>query len=304
MARSIALVGAPSSIGLRPYDDGLVRHVNRAPSVLRERGLAARLRAADLGDVAPPPYADFSRRQGRARNEPQLVSYLRALGARVAAALAGGQFAVVLGGDCSIVLACLLAARRRAGAVGLAYLDAHGDYATPEDSPSGSASSMALSLAVGRGATPLASLGGETPLVDPHHVAVIGRRDRVQSGCGTPLADSPILDIPASQLDAASDLADVGFSALVRIAPREVRGFWIHIDADVLNPSTMGAVDSPEPGGPAPDDLLKLLAPLVTDPRALGVSLSIYDPALDPDRSCARQLVNMLAALLAPPPAH
>jgi hypothetical protein len=47
-----------------------------------------------------------------------------------------------------------------------------------------------------------------------------------------------------------------------------------------------------------------LLAPLLADPRALGLSLSVYDPALDPDRSCARQLVNMLEMLLAPASTH
>jgi hypothetical protein len=32
----------------------------------------------------------------------------------------------------------------------------------------------------------------------------------------------------------------------------------------------------------------------------LGLSLTIYDPALDPDRSGARQLVHLLEAILVP----
>ena len=43
MNRPIAVVGAPSSIGIRPYDDGEVRQLSRAPDVLRERGLIQRL---------------------------------------------------------------------------------------------------------------------------------------------------------------------------------------------------------------------------------------------------------------------
>jgi hypothetical protein len=31
MNRPIAIVGAPSSIGIRPYDGGEVRHLDRAP---------------------------------------------------------------------------------------------------------------------------------------------------------------------------------------------------------------------------------------------------------------------------------
>ena len=302
MTRPIAIIGAPSSIGLGPYEDGAVRHVNRAPSVLRERGLIARLRAVDLGDVAPPPYRDFETSPGRARNEHELVAYSRSLGDRVSRALAHGHFAVVLGGDCSIVLGCLLAARRRAGAVGLAYVDAHADFVSPDDSKNGAVSSMALGLAVGRGQSPLAHLGGPQPLVEPWRAAVIGRREAAPAPSPDALATASILDLRVSELDAALELSKVGDRALARIAAHGIRGFWIHVDADVLNPSVMRAVASPEPGGPMPHQLMTILEPLVSDPRALGLSLSVYDPALDPDRSGARQLVHLLTALLMPPP--
>jgi arginase len=300
VARPIAVVGAPSSIGLRPYEDGFERHVNRAPSVLRERGLVTRLRAVDLGDVSPPPYRDFERPRQGARNEPEVLAYSRSLASRVSRALDHGHFALVLGGDCSIVLGCLLAARRRAGRVGLAYLDAHADLATPAESPGGAASNMALSFAVGRGQSALAHLDGPRPLVEPRRAAVIGRREAVPSGGDDPVAAASILDLRASELDSAVALAHVADRALSRIAAHGVRGFWIHVDADVLNPRAMPAVGSPEPGGPMPQQLLAMLAPLVADRRALGMSVSVYDPALDADRSSARQLVNVLTLLLAP----
>ena len=46
------------------------------------------------------------------------------------------------------------------------------------------------------------------------------------------------------------------------------------------------------------DELVAFLRPLVRHPRALGLDVSIYDPALDPDRSCARRLVSLLESLL------
>jgi arginase len=305
MARAIGVVGAPSSIGMRPYDDGMVRHVNRAPHVLRERGLIERLRAEDLGDVAPPSYHDFAQPRNRPRNEKQLVAYSKSLGARVYGAIAHGRFGVVLGGDCSVVLACLLAARHKAaGEVGLVYVDAHADFASPEESRTGSAASMSLSLATGRIHSPLARLAGRTPLVDPKRVVLVGRRDGDQEWYGhAALAKSSILDLPSSQL-LTDDWLELAATALDRVAPADSRGFWIQVDADVLNPSMMSAVDSPEPGGPTPNELIRLLTPLVRHPRALGLSLTVYDPALDPDRSCARRLVNMLEALLATPTTH
>jgi len=301
------VVGAPSSIGVRPYDDGMVRHMNRAPQVLRERGLVARLRADDLGDVAPPSYHDFVQPRHRPRNEQQLVAYSKSLGARVYGAIAHGRFGLVLGGDCSVVLACLLAAKHKAaGPVGLLYLDAHADFSSPEESRTGSAASMSLSFATGRIHSPLARLGGRAPLVDAHRVVLVGRRDRERDGDGdghAALTNSSVLDLPGSRLLKA-DWLELAGVALDRVAPSDARGFWIQVDADVLNPSMMPAVDSPEPGGPTPSELVRLLAPLVRHPRALGLSLTVYDPALDPDRSCARRLVNMLEALLAPPITH
>ena len=66
----------------------------------------------------------------------------------------------------------------------------------------------------------------------------------------------------------------------------------------MLNPQVMPAVDSPEPGGPGIDELAALLAPLVDHPRALGMQVTLYDPSLDPDRSCAERLVALLEILV------
>ena len=301
MARAIAVVGAPSSIGIRPYDDGQARYLNRAPGVLRERGLIKRLGAIDMGDVMPPAYHDYVRPPNRARNEEEVLVYSRALAERVAAATANGQFALVLGGDCSIVLGCLLGAKRTArDPLGLAYVDAHADFAAPDESRTGSVASMCLALASGRGDTPLARMAGRTPLVDGRHVALLGRRDAADAWYGhAALAASPILDLADSEL-LSRDFDGLATVSLVRVAGPDSRGFWIQLDVDVLNPAIMFAVDSPEPGGLIPHELVKLLAPLVSHPRAMGLSLTTYDPALDPDRSCARQLVIMLSALLNP----
>ena len=298
--RAIAIVGAPSSIGIRPYPTGQARQLDRAPETLRALRLAKRLGAVDMGDVLPPRYRDYIRPQGRARNEQEVADYCVALGERVAAATANGRFALVLGGDCSIVLGSLLGARRTAGgAVGLAYVDAHADFATPHESRTGSVASMCLGLAVGRGDTPLARLGGVAPLVEPEAVVLLGRRDTDQPGYGqAAMAAFPILDLPQAAL-LACGYQEAAALALERLTSRGLRGFWIHVDADVLDPSDIPAVDSPEPGGPTPDALVELLSPLVRHPQALGLELTIYDPGLDPDGSCAVRLADMLERLLA-----
>jgi arginase len=56
----------------------------------------------------------------------------------------------------------------------------------------------------------------------------------------------------------------------------------------------MPAVDSPLPGGLNFAQATDLLAPLVHDPAALGLQITLYDPTLDPNRSSAAGLVAML----------
>ena len=121
MRRPITIVGAPSSIGIRPYDDGNMRRLDLAPAALRGEGLVTRIAARDSGDVSAPTYRDFVRPpKNRPRNEDAVASYSRRLADRIASASADGSFVLVLGGDCSIVLGCLLGLRRPGAArVGL-----------------------------------------------------------------------------------------------------------------------------------------------------------------------------------------
>jgi arginase len=87
--------------------------------------------------------------------------------------------------------------------------------------------------------------------------------------------------------------------ALERLIGPHLDGFWIHLDADVLDPAVMPAVDSPDPGGLSLDTVAELLVPLVRHPKALGFELTIYDPGLDPDGACARRLVALLERVFA-----
>jgi arginase len=297
--RPIAIVGAPSSIGIRPYDDGGIRRLDLTPRVLRELDLVERLAARDHGDVAPPPYHDIVRPAGRPRNEEGVVAYSRGLADRIAAASANGAFVLVLGGDCSIVLGSLLGLRHaRQDAVGLAYVDAHADFATPEESRTGSVASMCLALAVGRGDTPLARLGGDEPLAHATNTILIGRRDHAEPWYGhEALRASAILDLPHAAVR-KHGMISTSRAALDRLARANLAGFWIHFDADVLDPGVMPAVDSPLPEGLGLEEIAELLTPLVRHPQALGLELTIYDPALDPDRTCAARLVTLLERML------
>ncbi|MGQ0640501.1 MAG: arginase family protein [Gemmatimonadaceae bacterium] len=300
MQRPLAIVGAPSNIGIRPYDNGHPRRLDLAPNALREQGLVRRLRARDRGDIATPPYRELTRPVGRPRNEAGVVAYSRALASEVSAAIAAGDFVVTLGGDCSIVLGCLLGLRETQSRVGLVYVDAHADFATPEQSRTGSVASMCLALAVGRGDTPLARLNGAEPLVRGEDVVLIGRRDEAAAPWygQDDLEPNGVLDL-TNALVRERGPSIITRDALERLSSEPLASFWIHVDADVLDPAIMPAVDSPEPNGVTLGTLEQLLLPLVRHPCALGVELTIYDPVLDPDRAAAARLADLLEHLLA-----
>ena len=97
MNRHLTLIGAASSIGIKPYADGTIRHVDRAPATLRQLGLGDALVARDAGDVLPEPYRDFIRPPGGVRNEPEVVRYSYLLAERVAMVLSEGGFPIVIG---------------------------------------------------------------------------------------------------------------------------------------------------------------------------------------------------------------
>ncbi len=254
----------------------------------------AALAAQDLGDVVPPPYRDFVRRPGTVRNEPEIAEYSRSLADRVALGVEGGRFTLVLGGDCSIILGSLLGARRHAHRMGLVYIDAHADFATPEESYTGSAAGMCLAMAVGRGGSPLAKLGGPAPLVRAEDVVLIGRRgpNQPQDELAA-LRSSDIFDIPGAAIQ-RDGIPAVTSAALERLARADIDGIWIHVDADALDPGVMPAVDSPVPGGPGVEQLAAIVQPFVDHPKALGVQITIYDPGFDLQRECARKIITLL----------
>jgi arginase len=298
--RPTAVIGAPTAIGISPYRDGGARRLDLTPGVLREFGLVERLAAVDLGDAEPEtPYRDIAKPDGRIRNEDGVVAYSRRLGQCVAEASAKGHFIVLVGGDCSILLGSLLGLRGvRGHDVGLVYIDAHADFASPEESLSGSACSMNLALAVGRGeGGALARLAGESPLVEPSNVVHVGRRDDSDDAYGgEALRSSPIAEfaMPLVRVRGADAVAAEILERVAAIAG----GFWIHLDVDALDPGIMPAVDSPLPHGFSIEEITSLMEPLVRHPAALGVQVTIYDPTLDTSRSGARLLVDLLAEVL------
>lgn len=296
--RSLHLLGAPTNLGLKPYDEGTPRRVNEAPTVLRRLGLVSRLRAYDLGDTSAASYEDFERPEGGIRHGDLIASHATDLAKVVTEVVSPNLQLLVIGGDCSVVLGTMLGLRQR-GRHGLVFVDGHCDFATPALSQTGGAAGMDLALATGRIDHPLAHLATGGPLVQEEDVVVVARKDLhdephygSSSIRRTGITDLPLVTLRKWGLDAVVE------EALSHVAHSGLDGFWVHFDVDVLHPDVMKAVDSPEPDGLSLEKAVELLRTLMARPQALGIDVTIYDPGLDPNLADGRRLADLLVDVL------
>jgi len=289
-----AIIEAPSILGLKPTG------VERLPAVLLQHGLADQLRARRAGRVVPAVAYNAERdAQTLMRNAPGIAEYSVRLADAVADVVDRGEFPILLGGDCSIVLGSTLALRRR-GRYGLLFIDGHADFYQPEALTSGEAASMDLGFATGRGPELLTNLEGLRPLVRDEDVVAFGFRDaQEQREYGSqPLPPAALaLELNEVRRLGAQRAAHRAVEHLTA-ADKSTQGFFIHLDADVVSDASMPAVDYRMADGLSWDELRTVLQTALASGRAVGIEITIYNPALDADGSSGRELARTLLEAL------
>jgi arginase len=290
VTRQYAIIEAPSVLGLRPTG------VERLPEALLGAGLDALLRARRAGRVEPPPYDDRRDPETLMLNPQGIADYTPRLADAIAAVLESGDFPLVLGGDCSIVLGSLLALRRR-GRYGLLYVDAHADFYQPEANTNGEAASSDLALATGRGPRVMTTFEGYRPLVGDADVVVLGFRDAEEAatyGSQVPPPDMRAIDLTEIRRSGVDAIAR---EAVDRLSGPGLNGFWIHLDVDALDDAIMSAVDYRLPDGLSWPELHAILRTALGSSKAVGMEVTIFNPHLD-DGTLARALVDALVRSL------
>ena len=290
-----AIIEAPSILGLKPTG------VDRLPAVLLQHGLAEQLRARRAGRVVPTAAYDTKRDpQTLTLNAPGIAEYSVQLADAVTDVVERDEFPVLLGGDCSILLGSTLALRRR-GRYGLLFIDGHADFYQPEANPNGEAASMDLALASGRGPAILTNIESRGPLVRDEDSVVFAFRDtEEQVHYGSQTLPPGMLALDLTRVRECG--VEAGAQEAVRHLTRERRpsdGFWIHLDADVLNDAIMPAVDYRLPGGLSWVELDGVLRIAMDSGRAVGIEITIYNPKLDPDGASGKGLTATVVKALA-----
>jgi arginase len=264
-----------------------------APERYEQAGAAMALRARghDVRTVRVEPGPD--------REDLEAVVHGNiGLAEEVGRAADAGEFPLVLGGACNVCLGSMAALDTER--IGVVWLDAHGDFNTPETSPSGYFDGMPLAVLTGRGHKALRGrIGGE--VVPDGHVLHIGARD-LDPEEGENLHRSEILVVPAATMRETGILASLR-PALEQLAAR-VDGVCLHLDIDVLDPAFAPAVNFPTPDGLHMDALEETLRIVLETLPLRAASLTAYDPTRDVDGTTLRtamQAIQMIAAGAARP---
>lgn len=292
--RNIVVIDAPSNLGLRPPSPGTVPGCYKLAGALREQGIVRRLGASEGGVVVPPRYDRGDWKEGDGVfNAVAIAAYTPRLADRIERHVRAGDFPLVLGGDCSIQLGASLALRR-IGRYGIAAIDGSADFRHTGNSPSiGAAGGEELAIATGRGQADLSDIEGLRPYIRDEDVRLFGIRDGDEDLAE--LAELRIPTLPVGEIRERG-AADVAGAVLRTLQTPVTDGFWVHLDADVLDPEVMPAVDAPDPGGLLPAELQSLLRVLVRSERCVGLNVTIYDPDLDPEGTAGALLADIVVA--------
>jgi arginase len=196
-------------------------------------------------------------------------------GGQVDDALAGGAFPILLASDCSICLTTLAAVARHVPDAWFLWLDAHGDFNTPDTTPSGFLGGMCLAAACGRW-----DAGLDAAPIDPARVVMCGVRD-LDSGERAELDFAGIGTVRASEL------------------PDRLRGeaVYVHLDLDVLDPDVLPA-QFPAQHGMSPAGLRRLLSELADAARVVGLEVTALEAPDDEEERAA--LVDVVASIVTP----
>jgi arginase len=219
------------------------------------------------GEPRPAPY-DNDLRTSR--------GCLLEAGGQVEDALNRGAFPILTASDCSICMTTLPAVLRHRPDAHVLWLDAHGDFNTPETTPSGFLGGMCLAAACGVWDDGL----GAEPAVEPGRVVMCGVR-------GFDAGERELLDRAGVAIERPGALAE-------RLSGLPV---YVHLDLDVLDPSVFPA-QFPVEGGLSDGGLRTLLGEVAARADVIGIEITAFEAPDDETRT--RGLAELVASIVEP----
>lgn len=288
--RNIQVITAPSILGLKPTG------VERLASTLLSKDLITELKSEHAIIEVPTlnHLYDGERAAGSILNGDAVRDFSVTLSKIIQAEASPKKFLLVLGGDCSILIGIMLGLKSK-GNFGLFFLDGHADFYDPKTSITGEAADMDLALVTGRGPEILTNINEARPYVNEEHVVHLGQRDLEETirYNAKDIRETKILCIDASFIREHGIKASMD-EIQKRLPALTIDGYWIHFDTDVLDDRSNPAVDYLLPGGLSIEECQLLLTNLINNYKIVGMTITIYNPTLDPGGIVAKTLTDIL----------
>jgi arginase len=290
MTQSIVIVDAPSPLGL--WESG----VEKIPEALKRHRLTERLKATQGPRLAPPPFSKVRDVSTGFLNGPSIAAYSRQLAGELEGIWKNDGLPVILGGDCSILIGAAIGLKRR-GRYGLLFVDGHADYYRSHQSPTGEVADMDLAIVTGANHALLSDIEGLQPYFKAADTVAFGIRDEKLA------REHGSQDIRKSGISVLSldDIRERGFetsldAAIGRLTAPGLDGSFLHFDVDVLSDDIMPAVDYRMPDGLSFAEASAIIEAARKSGRLMGITLTIFNPKLDPDGTIAGNLTDCLVA--------
>jgi arginase len=292
---SVSLIGAPTDVGAGH------RGARLGPEALRIAGLGEALVARgvdviDRGNLDGPRNPWQKPVEGY-RHLPEVVEWNRVVMDAVTAELRGGRMPILLGGDHCLGLGSITAVARHCRETGkqlrVLWLDAHADFNTSKETPSGNVHGMPVACLCGLGPRELTHLGGDAPAIRPEVIRQIGIRSvdegekRLVQEYGLDVYDMRYID-------------EVGMKRAMEEALEGLDDnthLHVSFDVDFLDPSIAPGVGTTVPGGPNYREA-QLVMEMIADSGRMG-SLDIVElnPIIDKRNRTAKLAVDLVESL-------
>jgi arginase len=295
--KSVSLIGLPF------YSLSKYHGMGMASGALRKLGIADVVRQhaqafKDLGDVV---LSEIEADSGPSnlRNFPQFLADTDiVLGA--SSEVDPDDFVFCLGGECTFIVGSMAGFKTRfKGTPGVLWMDAHGDFNTPETTISGFIGGMCLAFACGRGPKLTSTVENARPLLNEENVVHLGSRSL------DPL-ESEIMKSSSLRLYSAAKVHETGVREIAREAARYLaeRSDWIicHLDVDSIDPTIISAVNFREEGGMTMEEVRTVVRELFKTQKMKVFDLAAYNPALDVNNHSGNQLVKLTSQILSADP--
>jgi len=290
MTKKARIIGVPMDLGQSH------RGVDMGPSAVRYANLAQSLRALgygtfDSGDIVIPGHYALS---GTSLDErlpliKEACAKAYELGRQ---AVENGEIPIFIGGDHSAAIGTVGGVTHHQD-VGLLWIDAHGDFNTPETSETNNVHGMALAILLGLGPQELVDVGRPGPKVKPENVVMVGIRDLDarekelvrQSGCSV---------FTMREVDELG-IREVLTRALAIL--HHVPKLHISLDLDVMDPLDAPGVGTPSEGGLTYREGQLIMEILADTQKLHSVDIMEINPILDIQNRTAQMAVNLISSL-------